>query len=130
MTLSPPTGNPVPIFQTRAERLDRAVDGLLAGLPVPSTVDPELRPLIDLAATLRATLLPVPAASRFEARLAARLATRRPPLADGARALRERARRELRNRGRLLVAGAVSSAAVGVGVTAYAVWHRSGPRRS
>jgi hypothetical protein len=128
MTLSPPTDNRVPIFQTRAQRLDRAVDGLLAGRPARSPIDPDLRPLIDLAGTLRTTLLPVPAGSRFEARLAARLATR-PPLAGGARGLGERARRELRNRGRLLVAGAVSSAAVGVGVTAYAVW-RSGLRRS
>ncbi len=119
----------MPIFQTRAERLDRAVDGLLAGRPAQSRVDPDLRPLLDLAATLRTALLPIPAGSRFEARLAARLATR-PPLADGARALGERARRELRNRGRLLLAGAVSSAAVGVGVTAYAVWHRSGLRRT
>ncbi|MDQ2941469.1 MAG: hypothetical protein M3R05_04680 [Chloroflexota bacterium] len=119
----------MPIFQTRADQLDRAVDGLLAGRPVPSPIDPDLRPLIEVAATLRTTLQPIPAGSRFEARLAARLAMR-PPLAGGARALGERARRELRNRGRLLVAGAVSSAAVGVGVTAYAVWHRSGLRRS
>ena len=83
----------------------------------------------DLAAVLHETLLPVPAGSRLEARLAARLAGR-PALGEGLRALGERARRELLSRERLLVAGAVSSAAVGVGVTAYAVWHRSGSRRS
>ncbi|MDP9244605.1 MAG: hypothetical protein M3O77_05950 [Chloroflexota bacterium] len=129
MTLSPPLGKPVPILQTRAERLDRAVDALLAGRPAPPPVDPGLRPLVDLAAALRTALLPVPAGSRLEARLAARLATRS-PLNDGIRAIGVRARRELRSRERLLLAGAVSSAAVGVGVTAYAVWHRSGLRRS
>jgi hypothetical protein len=129
MTFSPRSGNSVPILHTRAERLDRAVDALLAGSPVAPPVDPGLRPLIDLAAALRGALLPVPAGSRLEARLAARLATRS-PLGDGMRALRERASRELRSRDRLLLAGAVSSAAVGVGVTAYAVWHRSALRRS
>jgi hypothetical protein len=129
MTLSPRSRISVPILHTRAERLDRAVDALLAGHPVAPQVDPALRPLVDLAAALRGALLPVPAGSRLEARLAARLATRS-PLGDGMRALGERARRELRNRERLLLAGAVSSAAVGVGVTAYAVWHRSALRRS
>jgi hypothetical protein len=129
MTLSSPLGKPVPILQTPAERLDRAVDALLAGRPAPPPVDSGLRPLVDLAAALRTALLPVPAGSRLEARLAARLATRS-PLNDGIRAIGVRARRELRSRERLLLAGAVSSAAVGVGVTAYAVWHRSGLRRA
>lgn len=129
MTLSPQLGNPLPTLHTRAEQLDRAVDALLAGRPVPPPVDPGLRPLVDLAAALRGALLPVPAGSRLEARLAARLATR-PALSGGMHALGERARRELRSPSRLLVAGAVSSAAVGVGVTAYAVWHRSALRRS
>jgi hypothetical protein len=129
MTLSPRLENPMPILHTRAERLDRAVDALLAGRPVPPPVDPGLRPLVDVAAALRSALLPVPAGSRLEARLAARLAARS-PLSDGMRALGQRAKRELRSRERLLLAGAVSSAAVGVGVTAYAVWHRSGLRRS
>jgi hypothetical protein len=129
MTLSPALGKPVPILLTRAERLDRAVDALLAGRPVAPPLDPSLRPLVDLAAALRSALLPVPAGSRLEARLASRLVMRS-PLNDGIRALGMRARRELRSRERLLLAGAVSSAAVGVGVTAYAVWHRSGPRRS
>lgn len=120
----------MPILHTRAVRLDRAVDALLAGRSVPPSVDPGLRPLVDLAAALHEALLPVPAGNRLEARLAARLAQRSPVLSDGLRALGERARRELRSRERLLVAGAVSSAAVGVGVTAYAVWHRSGLRRS
>ena len=119
----------MPILHTRAVRLDRAVDALLAGRSVALPVDPGLRRLVDLAAALHETLLPVPAGSRLEARLAARLAGR-PALGEGLRALGERARRELLSRERLLVAGAVSSAAVGVGVTAYAVWHRSGLRRS
>ncbi|MEP6680142.1 MAG: hypothetical protein ABJB65_01565 [Chloroflexota bacterium] len=129
MTLSPPQGNPVPILHTRAEQLDRAVDALLAGRPAPPPVDPGLRTLVDVAAALRGALLPVPAGSRLEARLAARLASR-PALGDPIHAFGELARRELRSRNRLLVAGAVSSAAVGVGVTAYAVWHRSALRRS
>ena len=129
MTLFPPLGNSVPILHTRAVRLDRAVDALLAGRSVTPPVDPGLRPLVDLAAALHETLLPVPAGSRLEARLAARLAGR-PALGEGLLALGERARRELLSRERLLMAGAVSSAAVGVGVTAYAVWHRSGLRRS
>ena len=122
-------GNSVPILHTRAVRLDRAVDALLAGRSVAPPVEPGLRPLVDLAAVLHEALLPVPAGSRLEARLAARLSGR-PALGEGLRALGERARRELLSRERLLMAGAVSSAAVGVGVTAYAVWHRSGPRRS
>lgn len=119
----------MPILHTRAVRLDRAVDALLAGRSVPPPVDPGLRPLVDLAAALHEALLPVPAGRRLEARLTARLASR-PPLSEGLRALGERARRELISRERLLVAGAASSVAVGVGVTAYAVWHRSGLRRS
>ncbi len=119
----------MPILHTRAERLDRAVDALLADRPAAPPVDPGLRPLVDLATALRSALLPVPAGSRLEARLAARLASR-PALSDPIHAFGELARRELRNRSRVLVAGAVSSAAVGVGVTAYAVWHRSARRRS
>jgi len=107
-----------------AERLDRAVDGILDGLSPPIAaatggVDAGTRPLVELASDLRTTLVPPPVGSRYEARLGARLATQagREPLAWA-----------LRHPGRLIVTGAVGSA-VGVGVTAYAVW-RSGRRAS
>lgn len=104
MTLRPST----------AERLDRALDQLLAGatpavasatagLPAPH------RPLVEAAASLRGALAASVVAPRFEARLGARLsgAATSPWI--------------LRHPGRLIVGGAVGSA-VGVGVTAYAVW--------
>ncbi|MGH2427276.1 MAG: hypothetical protein ACRDGV_00095 [Candidatus Limnocylindria bacterium] len=103
------------INPTRAERLDRAVDAILGGQPLSTAAatvasDAALRPLVEAAALLRSALTPFPASERFEARLGARLAAAR-----GTRALRQPAR--------LIIAGAaVSSAAVGVGVTAYAVW--------
>lgn len=102
-----------------AERLDQAIDGLLAGRPtVSGSRAGELGPLVAIGAGLRQALpLPVPGA-RFEARLGMRLAeagTLPDPLAW---ALRHPA---------LLVTGAVGSAAVGVGLTALAVW-RSGRR--
>ncbi len=101
-----------------AERLDRAVDGVLDGLsPVAAAAaagsEPASRPLVMLAADLRSILAAPPVAPRFEARLGARLATAvhaRDPVAWA-----------MRHPGRLLVTGAVGSA-VGVGVTAYAVW--------
>lgn len=101
-----------------AERLDRAVDLLLAG-GSPATaaasagLDASRRSLVDSADRLRRAL-PVPSvAPRFEARLGARLAmpSGRDPVAWARR-----------RTGRLIVTGAVGSAAVGVGVTAYAVW--------
>lgn len=110
MTLRPST----------AERLDRAIDQLLigappaiaaasAGLPAPQ------RALVDAAASLRTALATSVVAPRFEARLGARLsgAVNAPWI--------------LRHPGRLIVGGAVGSA-VGVGVTAYAVWRTT--RRS
>jgi hypothetical protein len=104
MTLRPST----------AERLDRAIDQLLvgtspavaaasAGLPAPQ------RGLVEAAASLRTALAPSLVAPRFEARLGARLSG-----AAGSPWI-------LRHPGRLIVGGAVGSA-VGVGVTAYAVW--------
>jgi hypothetical protein len=102
-----------------AERLDRALDLLLTGTPPASAaanagVDATRRVLIDGADRLRRSL-PLPSVSpRFEARLGARLAmpaTGRDPVAWARR-----------HPGRLIVTGAVSSAAVGVGVTAFAVW--------
>jgi hypothetical protein len=106
---------------TPAERLDRAIDALLAGAPPPTAAaaagltDAE-RGLVRAAATVRAALGTSLAAPRFEARLGARLAG---SAAAGAPWI-------LRHPGRLIVTGAVGSA-VGVGVTAYAVWRsRSG----
>ncbi len=108
---------------TPAERLDRAIDALLGGAPPPTAAaaagltDAE-RGLVRAAATVRAGLGTSLAAPRFEARLGARLAG---SAAAGAPWI-------LRHPGRLIVTGAVG-AAVGVGVTAYAVWRsRSGHR--
>jgi hypothetical protein len=108
---------------TPAERLDRAVDALLAGAPAPvaaAGLPREERRLVVTAAQLRSALDASIVAPRFEARLGARLAgvSSSPWI--------------LRHHGRLIVSGAVGSA-VGVGVTAYAVWrsraaHRSGHR--
>ena len=110
--------------QSAAERLDRAVDGVLDGLsPVAAAAaagtGPAGRPLVLLAGELRAGLATPPVAARFEERLGARLAPAlhvRAPVAWA-----------IRHPGRLLVTGAVGSA-VGVGVTAYAVWRST--RRS
>ena len=110
---------------TPAERLDRAVDVLLGGAPAPvaaaaAGISGAERSLVDAAAGLRAALETSIVAPRFEARLGARLAG----VSSGPWVLR--------HPGRLIVGGAVGSA-VGVGVTAYAVWrsraaHRSGHR--
>jgi hypothetical protein len=100
---------------TTAERLDRALDDLLdgaspnaaaaaAGLPAAD------RHLLRTAASLRGALDRALVAPRFEARLGARLSG-----ADVSPWI-------LRHPGRLIVTGAVGSAAVGVGVTAFAVW--------
>jgi hypothetical protein len=100
------------------ERLDEAVESLLAGeRPV---IEPELRTLLETATTLSRALRPVPAAPRFESRLAERLAAG--PANRAAGALAAFTRRELGRPGRLLAAGAFSSVAVGATVTAYAVW--------
>jgi hypothetical protein len=106
---------------SRAERLDRAIDALLAGAPPPvasaaaGVPEPD-RSLVRAAAGLRAALAASLTAPRFEARLGARLAGVEP------------APWILRHPGRLIVTGAVGSA-VGVGVTAYAVWRsRAGHR--
>jgi hypothetical protein len=105
------------IERTPAERLDRALDALLAATSASPPVDPQLRPLIGTADRVRMALAPIPVAPRFETRLGHKLASRphgwRPP------------RDRLHLPGWLLLTGAVSSAAVGVGVTAYAVWRGS-----
>jgi hypothetical protein len=101
-----------------AVRLDRAVDLLLAGESVARSsatagLDAPRRALLASADRLRRSL-PVPSvAPRFEARLGARLA-----MPSAARDPVAWARRHPR---RILVTGAVGSA-VGVGVTAFAVW--------
>lgn len=96
---------------TMAERLDRAVDELLQGA-APSVAAAAAglglaeRPLVEAAASVRASLAPSLVAPRFEARLGSRLSGGAPWI--------------LRRPG-LILTGAVGSA-VGVGVTAYAVW--------
>jgi hypothetical protein len=102
-----------------AERLDHAVDVLLAGGRPPR--DPAMQPLLETAAILRAALPPIPGSRAFDARLLARL-THAGGVASAVGALEAFARRELRHPARILAAGAVSSAAVGVTVTAVAVW--------
>lgn len=103
-----------------AERLDHAVDALLAGGRRPPQ-DAAIRSLLETAAVVRAALPPIPSGRGFEARLLARLA-HAGRVAAAVGALEAFARRELRHPVRILAAGAVSSAAVGVTVTAVAVW--------
>ncbi len=104
-----------------AERLDHAIGQVLGGasLAVASAsagLDLTTRPLIDVAESVRAALPVLPASPGFESRLDARL--------TGAVASRDALAWALRHPGRLIVTGAVGSA-VGVGVTAYAVWRSS-----
>jgi hypothetical protein len=104
-----------------AERLDHAVDGVLDGLSpgvaaATAGVAPSARDLVSLAADLRTTLAAPLAAPRFEARLGTRLAA--------PAGVRDPVAWAFRHPGRLIVTGAVGSA-VGVGVTAYAVWRSS-----
>jgi hypothetical protein len=108
--------------RTTAQRLDEAIDRILAGDR--PTVEADLRPLVDAASWVSSALAPLPAGQRFEERLAGRLAASS-TLARAAEAVGALARRELRHPGRLIAAGAVSSAAVGVTVTALAVWRTS-----
>lgn len=97
-----------------ADRLDEAVDELLAGRT--PRLDAEVAPLLEMAGRV-STALPLPAVSeRFEARLAGRL-RRISPATRGLDRLRAATGRE-----RLIAAGAVSSAAVGMTLTAFAVW--------
>ena len=105
---------------TVAVRLDRALDELAGGArpafaAAAAGLEAEDRVLVSTAERVRAALPLAPASSRFEARLGARL--------SGAVASRDPMRWALRHPGRLIVTGAVGSA-VGVGVTAYAVWRK------
>jgi len=111
-------------IRTPAERLDAAVDAVLTGRHPP--VGPELAPLVDAASLLRSALPTLPAGTRFEARLASRLAAP-PGVAQIVAAVGEATRRELRHPARLLITGALSSAAFGLGVTVSAI--RRGARR-
>lgn len=106
----------MPTDRTPADRLDAAVDALLAGERAPG--DAALRSAISVAELLRTTLTPIPPGARFQAELAERIHG----ASFGQRTLRAVTGS---TRGRLIAAGAVSSAAVGVGVTAFAVWRTS-----
>jgi hypothetical protein len=103
-----------------AERLDRAADLVIAGSsPAAAAASVGLeqpdRSLVDGAGRVRRSL-PLPSvAPRFEARLGALLSM--PAVAHE----RDPVAWARRHPGRLIVTGAVGSA-VGVGVTAYAVW--------
>jgi NADPH:quinone reductase-like Zn-dependent oxidoreductase len=104
------------IGATPAERVDRLVDAILAPAGTPGAA-PDSRPLAGLIGLVADALPPIPPGVAFESRLAARMAE----TTAGRRTFGL-----LRQRGRLLVTGAaVSSAAVGVGVTAFAVWRSS-----
>jgi hypothetical protein len=104
---------------TPAERLDLAIEQLLAGGLAPA--DEGMRELLETATMVRAALPPVPGGDRFEERLLSRL-HHAGGMAAAAGALQAFALRELRHPRRILAAGAVSSAAVGVTVTAVAMW--------
>ena len=103
---------------SQAERLDQALDELLAGSRPHG--DRSLAPLLDAAALVREAMPPIPASSRFESRVLGRLDDG--GVASAVGTIERLARRELRNPVRILAAGAVSSAALGVTVTAFAVW--------
>ncbi len=109
---------------TVAVRLDRALDELAGGArpavaAATAGLDGEHRVLVSTADRVRASMPMPPVSSRFEARLGARL--------SGAVPSSDAMAWALRHPGRLIVTGAVGSA-VGVGVTAYAVWRKG--RRS
>ncbi len=112
-----------------AERLDAAVTMIVDGADPTAAasiadVPQEERRLARTAGTLRHGLAQPPVAPRFEARLGARLA-------EAATHDHDRLAWARRHPGRLIVTGAVGSAAA-VGVTAYAVWRstrRSSPGR-
>lgn len=109
------------------------VDEILGGTqPHP---DPQFRNLAETAALVSSALPPLPAGRRFEDWLAQRLADAAEremaphAIQRAASTIAELTRRELRNPRRLIAAGAVSSAAVGVvGMTALIVWR--GTRRN
>jgi hypothetical protein len=104
-----------------AERVDLAVERLVHGTSpalaaASARLDPADRRLLEAAIRVQSALTIPPIGSRFEARLGTRLA-------EAAHAAHGRPW-ALRHPGRLIVTGAVGSA-VGVGMTAYAVWRSS-----
>jgi hypothetical protein len=99
---------------TPAERLDAAVDSILVGARAYGDT------LSDVAALVHAALPPIPPGAGFEARLARRLGGA--GMRDRLRVAAVATRRQL-TPVRLITAGALSSAAVGV--TAFAVWRTS-----
>lgn len=106
---------------TVAERLDRALEQMAAGARPASAaasagLDGDGRALVELADRVRSAHALPAVAPRFDARLGARLSDAATP--------RDAMAWALRHPGRLIVTGAVGSA-VGVGVTAYAVWRSS-----
>jgi hypothetical protein len=108
-----------------AERLDAAIEALLdARRRVRRGRDGSEGELVGTAALLQAALPPLPPGRIFEERLARRLAV--PGLALRLRERAATARRAMTPT-RLIAAGAVSSAAVGV--TALAMW-RGGRRQA
>ncbi len=110
-----------PSTVSTAERLDRAVDRLLSGSA--QAIDQELGSLLRTGSALASALRPLPAGDQYAAHLWDRLA-RPTPGHRLSRALAELAAHR-RPPSWLLVTGAVSSAAVGVGVTAFALWRGS-----
>lgn len=104
-----------------AERLDRALEQLVGGVSpavaaASAGMDGSGRSLVDIGDRVRIALPTPPVAPRFEARLGARLSS--------AASARDAVAWAMRHPGRLIVTGAVGSA-VGVGVTAFAVWRSS-----
>lgn len=100
-----------------AVRLDRALDRMLGGAPNP--VEGEFAPLVRIGSALAAALHPIPAGERYATQLWGRLARPGP----GHRLSEALASLVTRHRppAWLLVTGAVSSAAVGAGITAFAL---------
>ena len=103
--------------------LDRAIDALIDGRV--AAAGPGKRVLLDVAAAVRAALPVIPPGVLFEDELAGRLRT----LAEGGSVSGgplvspARAWAGIRRHPRLVITGAVGSAAVSVaGVTALAVW--------
>jgi hypothetical protein len=104
---------------SQAERLDLALDQLLAGSR--PHAERSLEPLLEAAALVKAAVPPIPTGERFDSRLLGKI-EQRGGMAIAIGALERLARHELRRPGRIIAAGALSSAAVGVSVTAFALW--------
>lgn len=104
-----------------AERIDDAIGQVLRGVPAGAAaatagLTQGDRAIVELAGRLHSALAVPAVGPRFEAALGERL--------TGAAQARDAVGWALGHPGRLIVTGAVGSA-VGVGVTAYAVWRSS-----